>query len=146
MRTDWIQWVGGVVLACLCTHTHADSFDPVDLADESLQTRTFETDDPNELLRAALAVIQDLKFFVTDAGEAPGLISANTTGCRFCRAAGSLTVTTTVAGPDAVRVRVTLTEPERVASQRRAGTDDSLFYQNFFSHLSRARTRQEHTP
>jgi hypothetical protein len=145
MRTDWIQWVGGVVLACLCAHTHAEPFDPVDLADASLQTRTFETDDPNELLRAALAVIQDLKFFVTDAGDQPGLITATTTRC-LCRGAGSLTVTTTVAGPHTVRVRVTLAEPERDMSRRRTGTDDSLFYQNFFSHLSRAQTRQEHTP
>jgi len=136
--------MGAIVLTCLCTHGHADSFDPVDLADESLQTRTFEAADPDELLRAALAVIQDLKFFVTDVSDAPGLITATTAGC-LCRGTGSLTVTTAAAGPDAVRVRVTLSEPDG-ASPRRAGTDDSLFYQNFFTHLSRAQTRQEHTP
>lgn len=145
MRTDWPQVIVGVVLTCLCTHAHAEPFDPVDLADESLQTRTFEVADPTELLRAALAVIQDLKFFVTDAGVEPGLITATTTGCR-CGVEGSLTVSATVAGPGSVRVRVTLSESERVASRRRAELDDSLFYQNFFTHLSRARTRQEHMP
>lgn len=141
MRTDLQRLLVALVLACLSGQASAESFDPVDLADDVVQARTFEAEESAAVLRAALSVLQDLKFFVTDVTAEPGLITADTTGCRC--SSGSVTVTATMVGPDTVRVRVVLTQAARDGRGAAAAAD---FYQSFFTHLGRARFRQEQTP
>ena len=142
-RLARLCWV--LLLSSLCAYAHAETFEPADPGAESLQTRTFAASDARELLRAALSVLQDLKFFVTNASLTPGLITATPPACRDDCHSAALTVTADVVGPNAVQVRVSLGRLGRPRSWQGGEPDSGRFNQNFFTHLDRALTRQRYT-
>jgi hypothetical protein len=138
------------VLALMLTAVHdagAEDFKAVSLADESLQTRSFEDVSGEQLLRSSLAVIQDIRFMVTEAEVESGLIVAWAPGCR-CASTPTLTVHVTPTGqePGSYRVRLSLAVRTEDFFGQPENLDYSQFYQNFFTHLGQALFARRNRP
>jgi len=126
-----------LIVACLQSTTGlAEEFDVRDGADEQLQSRQFDIDDPQVLLRACLAVIQDIKFHVTESELQPGLLVAES------RPPASQTLTVSLLElPDhrqGYRVRLSMSGASALRTFGKARpVDYTNFYQDFFNHLNR---------
>ena len=147
MNLNIVNLCSAILLTIASVGSRAESFEAADLADESPQTRTLHDGDAELVLRATLSVIQDLKFFVTEAELEPGLIVATVPGCRFdCGATLTISLNASRLRPEDVRVRVSLEKlDDNVFGQARE-RDYNHFYQNFFTHLDRTLFRLRSTP
>jgi hypothetical protein len=117
----------------------AEDFTPRTAAEEQVQSRRYQADDPGVLLRASLAVLQDIRFLVTHSEADPPLLVAQAPS-RSCACTLSLTVSIQPVGGErnGWQVRLTATMPTSplpfIAPKPVDHTD---FYQDFFSHLDR---------
>jgi hypothetical protein len=124
-----------VVALCLqSTISVAQEFNVKDGADEQQQSRHFDIIDSGVLLRACLAVIQDIKFHVTESELQPGLVVAES------RPPGLHTLTVSLRElpqpTHGYRVRLSMSSPAN--NMRKAKRPDYTdFYQDFFKHLDR---------
>lgn len=117
----------------------AAGFEVVDGAAAQLQSRRYEVDDPKLLLRASVAVLQDIRYMVTESETEPGLLVAEASW-RSCRCRRTLTISLQQdkGREGAYLVRLTSTAspvPGLWGAIRPA--EDVAFYQDFFSHLDR---------
>lgn len=129
-----------VLSACLHGHPGmAEEFPPVDGAAEQLQTRRYQVDDAKILLRASLAVLQDIRYLVTKSEVEPGLLAAQAPW-RSCRCNNSLTISVQKVNgsTSSFQVRLTASSATKERRFRKAiQPDQTNFYQDFFTHLDR---------
>lgn len=131
----------GVMICLLGISLHstisvAQEFNVKDGADAQQQRRQFEIDDPEALLRACLAVIQDINFHVTESELQPGLVVAES------RPPGSHTLTVSLLAlpkrTQGYRVRLSMSVGSTARKNGKAEPPDyTNFYQDFFKHLDR---------
>jgi hypothetical protein len=126
----------------------AEQFDAASIAVETLQSRDFDRISDMRLLRASLAVIQDIGFQVTEAETEPGLIVAQSPGSVGGYSGHVLTVSLSpVTGEDSqYRLRLSATPNYPPARGNPAQGDYTDFYQAFFTHLDRELFRQRSSP
>ena len=93
----------------------------------SMQSRVFDTNDHNRLLRTVIATMQDLGFVIDDAEEALGTVSGTKRSNYFLR----MTVSARPKGDRQMIVRSNL-------QFNWAAVEDPEPYQTFFSTLSKA--------
>lgn len=112
---------------CMTSRDRLLSTEESQLQLRSMQSRTYETQDTDKVIRAALASLQDLDFVIDKADKSIGMITATKlfSGTR-------LTVTVTIRS----RGRRTLVRMN-AEYQNRAVTEP-IHYQNFFSVLSKS--------
>ena len=93
----------------------------------SMQSRAYDTQDTDKVIRASLASLQDLDFVVDKADKSIGMITATKlfSGTR-------LTVTVTI------RSRGKRTLVRMNAEYRQRAVKDPMHYQNFFTVLSKS--------
>ena len=93
----------------------------------NIQSRAYDTQDTDKVIRAALASLQDLDFVIDKADKSIGMITATKlfSGTR-------LTVTVTV------RSRGKRTLVRMNAEYRQRAVKEPMHYQNFFAVLSKA--------
>lgn len=128
-----------LVLAALIQPASAEEFLAVDGADEQLQSRRYEVRDPKLLLQASIAILQDIRYQVTQSEVGPGLLVAQAP-FGSCRCSRSLTISIQeVTGrKDSYQVRLTASSAKN--STRFSGNaepDITDFYQDFFTHLDK---------
>ena len=134
------------VLACLLMITlgegaaRAEDFTATSMASEMQQSRKFENTTAQELLRACVAVIQDIKLQVTETGVNPGLIVAEFPPASRQHFGHILTISLKQL-PEAqngyqVRLSAAVQNPIFGYSKPKK-PDYSDFYQDFFTQLNR---------
>lgn len=97
----------------------------------SFQTRTFDTNDSNKVLRGVVAALQDLGFIVERANAPMGLVTAGNFAGKGLAGFVELTVTVRRKGEQQTEVRVNAlfnTKP----------IEDPKIYQNFFTAVERS--------
>jgi hypothetical protein len=126
----------------------AEQFDPASIAAETLQTRNFDKTPEIRLLRACLAVLQDIGFQVTEAETEPGLVVAQSPGSIGRYAGYALTASTSpVPGEQgSYRLRLSIAPDFASARGKPVHGDHVEFYQAFFTHLDRELFRQRSSP
>lgn len=114
----------------------AAPIEATDGAAEARESRRYEGTDSTALLRASIAVLQDIRYLVTEARSAPGVVVAEAPPRLYC---GPETVTVSVLEEHggAPRVRIS-----RVASCRWPHAQSGDFQQTFFARLDRALIRE----
>lgn len=117
----------------------ADKFDAIDGAAEQLQSRRYEVKDPVILLRASLAILQDIRYQITQSEVEPGLLVAEAPfrSC-WCKRSVTISVQAAQGRTDNYRVRITASsavEDNFFISQEQPDYTD--FYQDFFAQLDR---------
>jgi hypothetical protein len=118
----------------------AEDFTATSMAPEMPQSRNFENTTAQELLRACLAVIQDIKFHVTETGVTPGLIVAEFPGVGGQHFGDTLTISLKQlpGAQNGFQVRLSVAAQNLISNysnpQNPAYSD---FYQDFFAHLNR---------
>lgn len=123
-------WLACALLLCFATSpVCAGDFPAVTAADDSVQSRQFEQVSTLPVMRACLAVLQDIKFQVTESELEPGLIVAQGRGGPFSH---TLTISLQQQEQPA-RTRIRLTAATH--GPRRVQPDYTDFYQDFFSQL-----------
>jgi hypothetical protein len=130
------------LLAGICpTIALAESFEPADPAAAVLQTRTYQNTNADELLRASLAVVQDIRFLVTESETAPGLIVAIESPRGWGQAIGPHTLTLNLQQVSDIdnrfQIRLSLAHPVKSSARDLDPAFYSDFYQDFFKHLDR---------
>ena len=117
----------------------AEDFTPLTTADEQVQSRRYEADESGILLRASLAVLQDIRFLVTRSEVDPPLLVAKAPW-RSCACDLSLTISVQPVGGqhNVYQVRLTASEPPKpMLFGMLKPVDRADFYQDFFTHLDR---------
>ena len=115
-----------------------EDFTATTVAAEMQQSRDFENIEGRQLLHACLAVIQDIKFQVTETEVNPGLIVAESPPFSHNRVGHSLTVSLRQLPGREHRYRVLLSAAVQnlgAASSTPVQPDYINFYQDFFSQL-----------
>ena len=128
--------IGSVLQIVMCMAmqaAQAAEFEPVDLSEESMQSRSFEQVRLDDLVSACFSVIQDIGFHVVETESAPVVIVANARGRGFY----TLTVNVQPTAEDAgdYRVRLLLDSSPLYPGQPRGASAEADFYQDFFRHL-----------
>lgn len=120
--------VAGFILLVACQATEKELLKPPEeqAALRAMQSRVYDTPDEQEMLRAAIATMQDLGFVIDDANSSMGIVSATRLQGRQAR----LMVTIRKQSENRLVVRAsiqvgitTVTDPE--------------VYQQFFASLSK---------
>ena len=117
--------------------SRAAEFNPVDLGQASLQSRTFEQAHIDDLVSACLAVIQDIRFQVVETASTPVVIVAISPNRGRHNLTISLQPTAENVG---TRIRLALHNPVHSASKGRQSPlspGPVQFYQDFFDHLNK---------
>jgi hypothetical protein len=138
-----------VITPLFSTGTVARTFEATDKAEAILQSRYFEDADPADILRASLAVIQDLKFHVTESALEPGLLVAVDGDSPYARSARTLTISLREVPGRERRIRVRLSIIASVPGQpfeQVQQPDYTDFYQEFFDHLNQSLFRRRQLP
>jgi hypothetical protein len=128
--------IGSVLQIVMCVamqSAQAAGFEPVDLSEESIQSRSFEQVHLDDLVSACFSVIQDIGFHVVETESAPVVIVANTRGRGFYTLTVNVQPTTEDAGD--YRVRLLLDSSPWYPGQPRGASTEADFYQDFFKHL-----------
>jgi hypothetical protein len=116
----------------------AAEFDPVDLTEASLQSRSFEQVRLDLLVSACLSVIQDIGFHVVETESAPVVIVATARGRGFYTL--TINLQPVDGNTDEYRVRLLLDSPYRhsgMFGQPGGLAGQADFYQDFFNHLNK---------
>ncbi len=124
----------GTLLGCAATsQNQLLSADESQVQLRSIQSRAYDTQDIDKVIRAILASLQDLDFVIDKADKSIGTVTATKlfSGTRL-----TVTVTSRVRGK---RVLVRMN-----AEYRRRAVTDPQHYQNFFSVLSKALFLESH--
>jgi len=131
-----IKSVLQIVMCMAMQAAQAVEFEPVDLSEESIQSRSFEQVHLDDLVSACFSVIQDIGFHVVETESAPVVIVANGRG----RGLYTLTVNVQPTAEDAgdYRVRLLLDSSPRYPGQLRGSSAEADFYQDFFKHLDKS--------
>ena len=93
----------------------------------SIQTRTFDTADRKQVLRATIATLQDIGFVVDKADSDLGTVTATKLAGYSARA----TVTVRPRGPKQSAVRISIEHNEKTV-------EDPTIYQDFFAALGKS--------
>lgn len=129
----------GCVLAASLQTAVAEDFTAVDGAAEQLQSRRYEAEDPKVLLRASLAILQDIRFQVTKSEVEPGVLVADAP-YRICQCNQSVTISLQPVQDRAGSYKVRITSSAAAADNpfiNQEQPDYTDFYQDFFAQLER---------
>lgn len=128
-----------LLILCQALSAHAEEFAASSVARQELQSRDFNHIDARSLLLAGLAVVQDIKFQVTESQLKPGLLVAQSG--QHGLSSPVLTISVRQVPGKTAAYRVSLS-----AAIHTAGTtnlmDSSDFYQDFFTQLQRELFKQ----
>lgn len=127
----------GCILAASLQAAAAEEFIAVDGAAEQIQSRRYEVADPKTLLRASLAILQDIRFQVTKSEVEPGLLVADAPRHTcWCKRSVTISLHPVQGREDNYQVRITSsgTGGQGLFGEKPmpAQTD---FYQDFFAQL-----------
>jgi hypothetical protein len=126
-----------LLVACLhSTISVAREFATQDGAEEQQQTRRFDVSNPQVLLRACLAVIQDINFHVTESALQPGLVVAESPPPGLHTLTVSLLELPERTGGHRVRLSMSAGSTGHKIGKARP-LEYTNFYQDFFKHLDR---------
>lgn len=121
--------------ACATTNDHVlDAGAETQLQKRSYQTRYFDTQDKEKVLRASLATLQDLGFVIDHADMTLGTIS----GTKMARHIIKITVSVRPNGNTRMQVRAN-------AQFNKSAIEDPKHYQDFFSSLEKSLFLAAHT-
>jgi hypothetical protein len=129
-RITMLGIVGFVLLAvCACAPSARQVLESKEseVRLRSIQSRTFDTADQNQAMRAVIATLQDLGFVVDKANESLGLVSAT----KLSGYVMKMTVTVRPHGASQVLVRAN-------AQYNIQAVEEPEPYQRFFEALSRS--------
>ncbi|MCX2980855.1 hypothetical protein EYC98_08205 [Halieaceae bacterium IMCC14734] len=137
---------GLLVTLSSITVAAAPDFEPRDMSATALQSRTFEGVDEQQLARATLSVIQDLKFLVTETEAAPLTLVARSPGPRFSQESRTLTVSLRALPTErdgaSLRLDLAAVAPAESIWRRPPLDTRADFYQAFFAALADTLHRQ----
>ena len=124
--------------------TAGEDFEPVDGAAGQMQSRRYAVEDSLRLLRASLAVLQDIRYMVTETEVDPGLIVAQGTSPRcYCQQTLTVSVQPAPEGEVGHVLRLTATQPSSPLFWVRAPEEGDLaLHGDFFAHLDRELHRE----
>lgn len=129
----------GCIMTASLHAAAAEEFIAVDGAAEQLQSRRYEAEDPKILLRASLAILQDIRYQVTKSEIEPGLLVAEAPlpGCACARLV-TISLSPIAGSTGSYQVRITssstVMDNPFISQQQPDYTD---FYQDFFAQLDR---------
>ena len=132
------------VVCLLCSYPLAgvvrgEDFNAIQVAAEVQRSREFAVRSSLEVLHGCLAVIQDIRFHVTETEVEPGLIVAQSPGALGYYTGHVLTASVQpVTGSDnSFQVRLSMTAQHARPDKRKLKhADYSSFYQDFFARLN----------
>lgn len=114
--------------ACVTTSDHVlDAGAETQLQKRSYQSRYFDTNDKEKVLRASIATLQDLGFVIDRADMTLGTIS----GTKMATHIIKITVSVRPQGTERMQVRAN-------AQFNRSAIEDPKHYQDFFSSLEKS--------
>jgi len=135
-----------VVSACMYANVASGAeFIPVDGAAEQLQSRRYETGDPKQLLQASLAILQDIRYLVSESESEPGLLVAQPSwaGCRCTPQQLTISIAPVAGQTAGYQVRLSIGEAATNSStDLQSSPVETDFYQDFFTHLDRELFRE----
>jgi hypothetical protein len=133
------------LLLCVALDSMAVEFSTIRVAEEDRQSRVYANATDLALLRASLAVIQDIGFQVTEVERSAGLIVALSPLAAGGNQGHSLTVNLVAVhgSGQRFRVRASMARCCNAPTGRDSGAGDYTdFYQDFFNHLRRELFRE----
>lgn len=117
-----------VLVGCATTNDHVlDAGSETQLEKRSYQTRTFDTPDKEQVLRAVISTLQDLGFVIDRAD----LILGSVSGTKFAVVPTKITVSVRPKGNEQMTVRAN-------AQYNLMPIEDPKQYQDFFSSLEKS--------
>lgn len=129
----------GCIVAASLQAAAAEEFIAVDGAAEQLQSRRYEVVDPKILLRASLAILQDIRYQVTQSEIEPGLLVAEAP-LQGCHCARMVTISLHPLAGSTGSYQVRITSSSSVLDNpfiSKQPPDYTDFYQDFFAQLDR---------
>ena len=125
-----------VCSACTSSKEHLLKMDESQVELRSMQTRAFDTNEKERMLRTVISTLQDLGYIVNEANEVIGTVSARTTDIKyelFEKKKFPLLITVTVRPTGETRLLVRAN-----AQFNQKAVKNPLVYQNFFNVLEKS--------